>query len=103
MSEQRAFASFQEFYPYYLEEHSNVTCRRLHFTGSLLVIVVTLWATGAGKPAWLLLLPVIGYGFAWVGHFVFEKNRPATFKYPLYSLMGDWIMFRDILIGRIRF
>jgi len=103
MSEQRAFASFQEFYPYYLEEHSNVTCRRLHFIGSLLVIVVTLWATGAGKPGWLLLLPVIGYGFAWVGHFVFEKNRPATFKYPLYSLMGDWIMFRDILIGRIRF
>jgi hypothetical protein len=52
---------------------------------------------------WLLALPVIGYGFAWVGHFKFEKNRPATFKYPLYSLMGDWVMFRDMLIGRIRF
>ncbi len=103
MREQPAFGSFQEFYPYYLEEHSNVTCRRLHFIGSLLVLVVALWATGAGKPVWLLSLPVIGYGFAWVGHFVFEKNRPATFKYPLYSLMGDWIMFRDILIGRIRF
>lgn len=103
MNKQPVFRSFQEFYPYYLEEHSNVTCRRLHFVGSLLVLAVALWAIGAGKPVWLLLLPVIGYGFAWVGHFVFEKNRPATFKHPIYSLMGDWIMFRDILIGRIRF
>ena len=51
---------------------------------------------------WLLLLalPLVGYGFAWVGHFVFEKNRPATFKYPLYSFMGDWVMLKDALMGR---
>jgi len=103
MSNQRTFNSFSEFYPYYLEEHSDVTCRRLHFVGSLLVLIVALWALTTGKLLWLLLLPVIGYGFAWVGHFKFEKNRPATFKYPLYSLMGDWVMFRDMLIGRIRF
>ena len=103
MSDQRTFSNFSEFYPYYLEEHSNITCRRLHFTGSLLVIIVALWAVGSGKLVWLWLLPVIGYGFAWVGHYKFEKNRPATFKHPLYSLMGDWVMFRDMLTGRIPF
>lgn len=103
MSNQRTFNSFSKFYPYYLEEHSDATCRRLHFVGSLLVLLVAVWAITSGKLAWLLTLPVIGYGFAWAGHFIFEKNRPATFRYPLYSLMGDWVMFRDILIGRIRF
>lgn len=103
MSTEQKFQSFSEFYPYYLEEHSNRNCRRLHFVGSLLVIVVALYAFASGKLLYLLLLPVIGYGFAWVGHYGFEKNRPATFKYPLYSLMGDWVMFRDMLTGRIRF
>jgi len=68
-----------------------------------LVLLVLFTALTTGNCAWLWLLPVIGYGFAWVGHFVFEKNRPATFKYPLYSLMGDWVMFKDILTGKIRF
>jgi hypothetical protein len=103
MSNQRTFNNFSEFYPYYLEEHSDVTCRRLHFVGSLLVLLVAVWALVSGKLVWLLALPVIGYGFAWVGHFKFEQNRPATFQFPLYSLMGDWVMFRDMLIGRIRF
>lgn len=103
MSDVQSFRSFSEFYPYYLEEHSDVTCRRLHFVGSLLVLIVGSWSVIAGEYRWLLSLPVIGYGFAWVGHFKFEKNRPATFKYPFYSLMGDWVMFKDMLIGRIRF
>ncbi len=103
MSQQQTFRSFAEFYPYYLEEHSDANCRRLHFVGSLLVILVALYVIVTGKLLYLLLLPVIGYGFAWVGHYGFEKNRPATFKHPLYSLMGDWVMFRDMLIGRIRF
>lgn len=103
MSDQQSFNNFEEFYPYYLEEHSDIICRRLHFIGSLLVLIVAAWAIVSGSLIWLLALPVIGYGFAWVGHFKYEKNRPATFQYPLYSLMGDWVMFRDMLIGRIRF
>ena len=103
MSQQQTFRNFADFYPYYLEEHSDVNCRRLHFVGSLLVILVRLYAIVTAKFLYLLLLPVIGYGFAWVGHYGFEKNRPATFKHPLYSLIGDWVMFRDMLIGRIRF
>ncbi|GGY67215.1 Mpo1-like protein [Marinobacter zhanjiangensis] len=97
------FHSFSEFYPYYLDEHRDRNCRRLHFVGSLLVLAVLAGVLITGAWLWLLALPVIGYGFAWLGHFIFEKNRPATFKYPLYSLMGDWVMFRDILTGRIRF
>jgi hypothetical protein len=98
-----AFASFREFYPFYLGEHRNLICRRLHFIGSSLVIGVLLATIVSGDPRWLFAAPLAGYGFAWVGHYFFEHNRPATFKYPLYSLVGDWVMYRDILIGRIRF
>jgi len=101
-SAMRRFASFREFYPYYLSEHAHPVCRRLHVVGSLLVLVVIAFALASGRLAWLLLVPVIGYGFAWIGHFVFEKNRPATFKHPLYSLAGDWVMFWDVLRGRVR-
>lgn len=98
----RKFNSFAEFYPFYLGEHANSTCRRLHFFGTLLVI--TLLGYVLASQHWLLLwaLPVVGYGFAWVGHFFFEHNKPATFHNPLYSLLGDFVMFRDILTGRIR-
>lgn len=98
------YTSFREFYPHYLAEHRNRTCRRLHFVGSALVLAVLALVIGGWLSAWWLLsLPVIGYGFAWVGHFAFEKNRPATFRHPLYSLIGDWVMFKDMLTGRIRF
>lgn len=103
MNAETRFQSFREFYPYYLSEHSNAACRRLHFIGSLLVIGVLLYSLITQAFIWLLLVPVIGYGFAWVGHFFFEHNRPATFKYPFYSLMGDWVMFKDMLVGRISF
>ena len=101
MNRTAKYRSFAEFYPYYLGEHSNPTCRRLHFVGTSLVIALLAYTIGSGK--WLLLLavPLFGYGFAWVGHFFFEKNRPATFTYPLYSLAGDFVMFRDILLGKI--
>jgi hypothetical protein len=95
------YRTFKEFYPFYLKEHSNSTCRRLHFAGSTIVLLLVALAMMSGELALLWLLPVVGYGFAWVGHFFFEHNRPATFKYPLYSLMGDWVMFRDMLTGRI--
>ena len=98
----RGYRSFGEFYPYYLLEHQDPTCRLLHFTGTALVIVTLLAALATRHWRWLLAAPVSGYGFAWVGHFVFEHNRPATFRHPLYSLAGDFVMFRDILIGRVR-
>jgi hypothetical protein len=103
VSTPKIFHSFAEFYPFYLNEHRNRTCRRLHFIGSSLVLAVIVWVAVSGNLLWLLALPVIGYGFAWVGHFGYEKNRPATFRHPLYSLMGDWVMFKDMLTGRIRF
>ena len=95
------YRTFRDFYPFYLSEHRHPVCRRLHFAGSLLVIAAIAAAILTGSAWWLLAAPVAGYGFAWVGHFFFEKNRPATFTHPLYSLIGDWVMFGDILRGRI--
>ncbi len=97
------FRSFAEFYPYYLAEHSNPVCRRLHYVGSLLVLALLGYVLASQAWLWLLALPVVGYGFAWIGHFGFEKNRPATFQYPFYSFLGDWVMLKDALTGRIRF
>jgi hypothetical protein len=97
------FSSFREFYPFYLQEHSNRTSRRLHFIGSCGVVVLVVLAVRELDPWWLLGALVCGYGFAWVGHFFFEKNRPATFRHPVYSFMGDWVMFKDILSGKIPF
>lgn len=100
---ERQFDSFEQFYPYYLEEHSDRMCRRLHFVGTSLVVATVLWSVIGGNPWLLLAVPLFGYGFAWVGHFVFERNRPATFQHPFYSLAGDFVMFRDMLTGRIKF
>jgi hypothetical protein len=96
------YSSFREFYPFYLNEHSNVQCRRMHFAGSTLVLAVIVLAIASGNAWWLLLAPVAGYGFAWIGHYVFEKNRPATFTHPLYSLLGDWVMYWQILRGKVK-
>ena len=97
------FQSFSAFYPHYIDEHSNRTCRRIHVVGSALVLVVLGVAIVTRNAWWLLAMPLVGYGFAWVGHFFFEKNRPATFKYPLWSLMGDWRMFWETVSGKRRF
>jgi hypothetical protein len=100
MNESR-FTTFTQFYPYYLGEHANPTCRLLHFIGSWLVLGVIVYVITSAQYVWLWSIPFIGYGFAWVGHFFYENNRPATFKYPFYSLMGDWVMFTDILVGKV--
>lgn len=97
------FASFREFYPFYLSEHANRTSRRLHFVGSCFALVFLLMALLQANAWWLLAALLCGYAFAWVGHFFFEKNRPATFQHPFYSFVGDWVMFKDIVTGRIRF
>ena len=96
------FASFREFYPFYLEEHSNRTSRRLHFIGSCGVLALLATMAVTGNAWWALGALFCGYGFAWVGHFFFEKNRPATFRHPLYSFAGDWVMFKDILTGKVK-
>ena len=98
----KRFVSFREFYPFYLDEHANRVSRRLHFIGSCAVLVLLFIALAQRDLRWLLAALLCGYGFAWAGHFFFEKNRPATFKHPLYSFVGDWVMFKDILIGRIK-
>ena len=96
------FRSFAEFYPFYLAEHANRACRRLHFVGTSLALLLVVLAAALRRP-WLLAAALgVGYGLAWIGHFVFAGNRPATFTHPLYSLRGDWAMWRDILLGRIR-
>ncbi len=95
--------SFAEFYPFYLSEHSHRTCRRMHFVGSSLSLVCLAMLASTGQPQYLLYGLLCGYGCAWVGHFVFEKNKPASFKRPLYSFMGDWVMYRDMWRGRVSF
>ncbi|MGH8444871.1 MAG: Mpo1-like protein [Solimonas sp.] len=97
------YKTFSDFYAFYLTEHSNQTARRLHFTGSSLALACLLFAVIKGLWWYLPLGIVLGYGFAWVGHFVYEKNRPATFKHPFYSFMGDWRMWWEMLMGKLAF
>lgn len=98
-----AYGCFSEFYPSYLSQHANRTCRRLHFTATTLGLAAILHALSTLNFWWLAAGLAAGYLLAWVGHFFFEKNRPATFTYPLYSFLGDWVMWKDMLVGRIRF
>ena len=94
--------TYNEFYQFYLTEHKNKTCRILHFAGTLLVFVLAFLAVYLGKSVLWFFVPVLGYGFAWVGHFFF-KNKPATFSYPLWSLLSYFRMFFDILFSKISF
>ncbi len=100
---EKKYSSLKEFYPYYLTEHQNPTSRLLHFIGTGLVLVVLGAALVLAQYAWLAAIPVIGYGFAWVGHFFYEKNKPATFTYPFYSLASDFLLFFDLLRGKEKF
>jgi len=97
------FESFDAFYPYYLNEHRNPVCKRLHFLGTSLFIATFFGILLTGHWYLFWLLAVFGYGFAWLGHFGFEKNRPASFKFPLYSLRGDFTMSYHLAIGRLSF
>ena len=103
MDNTHRYTSLKEFYPYYLTEHQNSTCRILHFVGTGLLFVITGLALFYSNYLLLWLLPVVGYAFAWVGHFFFEKNKPATFQYPFYSLASDFLMFWDLLTGKEKF
>ena len=100
---EKKYQSLKEFYPYYLSEHQHPTSRLLHFIGTGLVLVVLGFALALENYSWLAVIPVLGYGFAWVGHFFFEKNKPATFTYPFYSLASDFLLFFDLLRGKEKF
>ncbi len=101
MSTEKKYKTFKAFYPYYLKEHADKNNRMLHFVGTLLLIIFFALGIITGKWWFFALIPVIGYGFAWVGHYFIEKNKPATFTYPFYSLAGDFRMFWDTLTGTI--
>ena len=100
MAEQE-IKSFEEFWPYYVQEHSKPATRALHFAGTLSALACVAALATKGKWKWLPVALVPGYGAAWVGHFLIEKNRPATFKYPLWSFMADQKMFGLMLAGRM--
>ena len=103
MSAESRYRTFREFYPFYLSEHANTVSRRLHFTGTSIAVVLLIAAVVA-QIWWLAVIALLeGYAFAWVGHFFFEHNKPATFKYPGFSLMGDWRLWWDILTGQQKF
>ena len=95
--------SFKEFYPFYLTEHQNTTSRVLHFIGTSLFFILLIVAI-INRWGWLwVFLPMAGYGFAWIGHFFFEKNKPATFQYPVWSLLSDFKLYFEILLGKKSF
>jgi len=102
MSDSKRFQSFREFYPYYLSEHRNPVCRSLHYVGSLLALGITIFAVLTGNYLLILVALLQGYAFAWTGHFFFEHNKPATFQYPAWSFLGDWVMLKDFLSGKFR-
>ena len=96
------FDSFADFYKFYLLEHSKVGTKIFHFIGTALVIVFLFSFFYTKDFLYLFLAPMMGYGFAWFSHFFIEKNTPATFKNPIYSLISDFVMFYEILTGRIK-
>ena len=96
------FKRFDDFYPFYLSQHKTIMCKRLHFFGTVLVCLLFVLFLFTGNWFLIVLIPMAGYGFAWIGHYFYEKNKPATFSLPLYSLMGDFVMFWQILTGKIK-
>jgi hypothetical protein len=93
--------TYEEFWPYYVSQHMDATCRILHFVGTSLVLAC--FTSGLLiSPLFFAAMPVAGYGFAWVGHFIFEKNRPATFTYPQWSFKSDFVMLKLFYTGKLK-
>jgi hypothetical protein len=94
--------TFDDFWPQYVQAHRHPGNRALHYAGTTAALATLVGAAVSMNPAWLLLAPVVGYGPAWVGHFAFEKNKPASWEHPLWSLRGDLTMWTLALFGRVR-
>ncbi|HMG15746.1 MAG TPA: DUF962 domain-containing protein [Saprospiraceae bacterium] len=99
--EEKKYTRLKEFYPFYLTEHQNEISRSLHFVGTACFLIIVIYAFFIGNYKILIFAPFAGYGFAWIGHFFFEKNKPATFTYPGMSLASDFIMFWHIITGQL--
>ncbi len=95
------FRTYEEFWPYYVSQHMNPTCRRLHFIGTTLVHLLAAGSAATLNPWLLAAAPFAGYGFAWIGHFGFENNKPASFDYWLWSLRADFRMYYAMWAGRM--
>lgn len=95
------YATFAEFCPFYLRQHSRASTRALHYLGTSLVVAIAIFALVTERWGWLAVMPVAGYFFAWLAHFTCERNRPATFTYPLWSLGADFRMWWLWLTGRL--
>lgn len=97
---ERQYKSFREFYPYYLTEHNKRGTRITHFMGTALFLLMMLSAILTGNAWYILYGAIFAYGWAWIGHFFIEKNKPATFQYPLWSLISDFKLYFQILSGK---
>ena len=96
----KEFKDFEEFYPYYIDEHKNKYNKLLHFIGTTIFIIFIIIFLASLDPKYVFYGFLSGYAWAWVGHFLIEKNKPATFYFPLYSLRGDWRMYKEIIQGK---
>lgn len=97
---EKRYTNFKDFYPYYLSEHSHKTTKLLHFIGTSISLYFLFNFFRTFDFVYIILSLLSGYGFAWVSHFFIEKNKPATFKYPFYSFIGDHLMFIEIILGK---
>lgn len=97
---EKRYTNFKDFYPYYLSEHSHKTTKLLHFIGTSISLYFLFNFFRTFDFEYIILSLLSGYGFAWVSHFFIEKNKPATFKYPFYSFIGDHLMFIEIIMGK---
>jgi len=98
---ERTCRTYAEFWPYYLREHAQPRTRTIHYVGTALVIACAIALEATGNWLWRLAMPLAGYGFAWTSHALVERNKPATFTYPLWSLASDFRMFFLALSGRL--
>jgi hypothetical protein len=99
----KQFKSFAEFYQFYLSEHTNTVNRRLHFFGKISLLLMLILFFSTLNWLFLMAIPLVGYSFSWIGHFFFEQNKPAAFSNPFYSFIGDCVMAKDILTGKVKF